>query len=568
MTLQADSRTTEPSVSPDVTISGSGLSVEDVIRVARGRVHVRITDDPEVIKKVLDAQRFVRDAVSRNAPIYGVTTGFGGMADVVIPPDEVRDLQQNMLWYHKVGTGGRLAEADVRASMLLRANSHLRGVSGIGMELIRRLVVFLNAGVTPHVRDLGSIGASGDLVPLTSITGALVGHPAGFTVDMEGSEIDARVALQRLGLPPLQLEAKEGLAMLNGTSVMTGIAAGCVHDATVLVALAMGTHALAIRGLGGTNQSFHPFIHAHKPHPGQRWAAAEMLELLQGPLLSRDELDGRHDHRDEDLIQDRYSLRCLPQFVGPLVDGLGNVAGQIEIEINSATDNPLIDVEGGASYHGGNFLGQYVGVGMDHLRYYLGLLTKHLDVQVAQLVTPAFSRGLPASLVGNSTRRWNMGLKGLQICANSITPQIEFLGNSLADRFPTHAEQFNQNINSQGFGSATQARRSIDLAQRYLAIALIFGVQSVDLRTHLLVGHYDARRGLSAPSAALYDAVRTVIGVVPSADRPLVWNDDEQALDIWVDRLTDDIAADGVVPAAVAGTMAGLRALRENASGR
>jgi phenylalanine ammonia-lyase len=200
--------------------------------------------------------------------IYGVTTGFGGMANVLIAGEDAADLQNNLLFL-KAGAGRRLPKADVRAAMLLRANSHLRGASGVRLDLIRRIEIFLNAGVTPHVREFGSIGASGDLVPLASITGALIGVDPCFTVDFNGEEVDALTALERLGLPRLRLRPKEGLAMVNGTAVMTGIAANCIYDAHVLLALALGAHALAIQALGGTDQSFHPFIHTHKPHPGQ-----------------------------------------------------------------------------------------------------------------------------------------------------------------------------------------------------------------------------------------------------------------------------------------------------------
>jgi phenylalanine ammonia-lyase len=313
----------------------------------------------------------------------------------------------------------------------------------------------------------------------------------------------------------------------------------------------MGAHALAIQGLLGTNQSFHTFIHHLKPHPGQLWAAEQMLKLLHGSQLSRDELDGQHDYRDGDLIQDRYSLRCLPQYMGPIVDGLAQIGRQIAVEMNSATDNPLIDVQNQTDYHGGNFLGQYIGVAMDHLRYYLGLLAKHLDVQIALLVAPAFNNGLPASLVGNPDRKVNMGLKGLQIAGNSIMPLLTFFGNSLVDRFPTHAEQFNQNINSQGFGSANLARQSIDTFQQYMAIALMFGVQAVDLRTHQRFGHYDARSTLSPATLPLYEAVREVVGRPPSRSRPYIWNDNEQPLDEHIARIAADIAGGGRVPQAV-----------------
>jgi len=534
-----------------VTVGDRHLTVDEVVSVARYGALVRINDSPEVLQNVQASCDYIRDAVESGQPIYGVTSGFGGMANVVISRECAALLQNNLMWYHKVGAGQGLPLADVRAAMLLRANSHLHGASGIRLELIRRMETFLNAGVTPHVHEFGSIGASGDLTPLAYITGALIGLDRCYTVDFNGEEMDAPTALSKLGLEPLQLLAKEGLAMMNGTSVMTGIAANCVYDTRVLLALSMGAHALAIQGLNGTNQSFHPFIHKLKPHSGQKWAADQMLNLLAGSLLVRQELDGSHDYRGENPIQDRYSLRCLPQYLGPIVDGIKQITQQVEVEINSVTDNPLIDVENQASYHGGNFLGQYIGVGMDQLRYYIGLLAKHLDVQIAYLVAPEFNNGLPASLVGNRQRNVNMGLKGLQITGNSIMPLLTFYGNSIADRFPTHAEQYNQNINSQGFASANLARRSIEIFQHYMAIALMFGVQAVDLRTYIAADHYDARATLSPATRDLYLAVRDVVGQPPSPDRPYIRNDHEQALDEHIARIAQDIATGGQIVAAI-----------------
>jgi phenylalanine ammonia-lyase len=275
--------------------------------------------------------------------------------------------------------------------------------------------------------------------------------------------------------------------------------------------------------------------------------------------LNRDELDGENDYRGHQPIQDRYSLRCLPQYMGPIIDGIAEIAQQIEVEINSVTDNPLIDTENQASYHGGNFLGQYIGVGMDRLRYLLGLLAKHLDVQIALLAAPEFNNGLSPSLVGNTSRKVNMGLKGLQIAGNSIMPLLTFYGNSIADRFPTHAEQFNQNINSQGFASANLGRRSIELFQQYMAISLMFAVQAVDLRTHQVAGHYDARECLSPLSLPLYKAVRDVVGQPPNTEKSYIWNDNEQSLDIHIAMIAADIAQEGQIVQAMNPILSSLK---------
>ena len=533
-----------------VTIRGDGLSIADIAAVARG-ARVELTSDEAVLGRIAASRQCILDAVERGTPIYGVTTLFGGLADRVVPKHLAAELQENAVWQHKASTGERLGVADVRAAMLLRANSLARGVSGVRLEIIERLATFLNAGATPEVFELGSIGASGDLVPLAYVAGSILGLDPGYRVDLDGRTVGSVEALERLGLAPLRLEPKEGLALMNGTSVCTGVAANCVARARELIALSLAAHALFVQALRGTTQSFQGFIHEHKPHPGQRATARAMIALLAGSRMTHDESDGDRTHRRGNLIQDRYSLRCLPQYLGPIVDGVAQIAREIEIEANSATDNPLIDATTGSIFHCGNFLAQYVGVAMDQLRYHLGLLAKHLDVQIALLVTPEFSNGLPASLVGNREREVNIGLKPLQLVCNSIMPLIAFHGHSLADRYPTHAEQFNQNVNSQAMGSAILARRSLDLLEHYVANSLLFAVQAVELRARELTGQFDARAALSTATASVYEAIRAALGRPISSDRPLVWNDNEEFLETLVARVRDDLQTGGRILAAV-----------------
>lgn len=541
-----------PSREPTVLLRGAGLTIDEVMRVARDGAHVEFAPDPSMRDRIQRSYEVIQKVVAAGETVYGVTTGFGGMANVLISAEESEQLQDNMLWYHKAGAGGRLPVADVRAAMLLRANSHLRGVSGLRPELIERLLTFLNAGVTPHVPELGSIGASGDLVPLTYITGALVGHDAGYRVDFQGREMDSTEALERLGLPRLRLQPKEALAMLNGTSVSTAIAAGCVHDARVLVELSLHAHAFMLQGLRASDLSFHPFIHDNKPHDGQVWSAARLRELLHGSGLVR-HADGRNRNPAAGLlVQDRYSSRCLPQALGPVVDDIAQAARQIEVEMNSATDNPLVDPESGGIYYGGNFLAQYTSMAMDRLRFGLGMVAKHLDVQIAQLVTPEFNNGLAPNLAGNPGRRVNMGLKGLQICGNSIAPLVSFFGNSLADRYPTHAEQFNQNVNSQAFGSANLARQSIGLLRQHVSIALLFGLQAVDLRTYLLAGHYDAAQLLGPAQRPIHAALRKATGTPSSQSRPWLWDDNQRVLDSDLAAVNAELAHGGTILQAAA----------------
>lgn len=531
-------------VTDSVLIQGEGLSLWDILRVARERLKVRLPD-ASGLQKVASSCDFVRRAVERGEAIYGVTTLFGGMANLAVPKESAAALQNTLPLSHKTGTGPYLSNEDVRAAMLIRANALLRGASGIRLELIQRLARFLNENVTPRVHCHGSIGASGDLVPLAYIAGSICGLAASFRVDYDGEEVQAITALRRMNLPPIRLEPKEALALMNGTSVMTGVAATCTADAMQLLAMAVSAHAILAQALRASDESFQPFIHHHKPHLGQNWIAAEMLDLLNGSSLCRSEAGRSRDRNPGELIQDRYSLRCLPQYLGPIVDGIMAIAGHVEVEANSATDNPLIDGEAGVAYHCGNFLGQYIGVGMDQMRYHLGMLTKHLDVQIATTVAPEFSNGLPASLVGNTRSFVNTGLKALQLTANSLMPRISFFGQSIADRFPTHAEQYNQNINSQGLGSAVLTRESLDTCHQYMAVALIFAAQAADLRTFERFHHYDAQETLSPATQPLYNAVKRIAGVEPCRDRPYVWDDADQALDEHIAALVRDIQTPG-----------------------
>lgn len=535
-----------------LTLRNSGLTIEDIAAVATGR-EVRVSEEFGLRQTIANSSTFIRKAAEQGTPIYGVTTCFGGLADRVLPAEAAAELQMNLVWSHKAGVGARVPAADVRAAMLLRLNSLVAGISGVRMELLERYERLLNEGVTPHVREFGSIGASGDQVPLAYIAGAAIGLAPEYRVDFRGQEMSGGEALARLGLQPIPLSAKEGLALVNGTSMTTGVAANCVYRARRMMALSMATHGLFVQALGGSLQAFHPFVHRYKPHPGQSWAAREMLALLKGSRFVQDDSDGKRQHKNGHLIQDRYSVRCLPQFMGPIVDGLARLARQVEVEANSVTDNPLIDAAHGAVYHCGNFLAEYIGIAMDQLRHYLGLVAKHLDVQIALLVAPEFNNGLPASLVGNMETGINTGLKALQLTANSMMPMLLFYGNSLSDKFPTHAEQFNQNLNSQGMGSACLTRKSLDLFEQYAAVSLVFAIQAVDLRSRANNGHYDPRRSLSAATLDLYEAVREATGRPCSEERPYLRDDHDLLLDEQVDRILGDIRRNGAIMQSLAG---------------
>ena len=290
-------------------------------------------------------------------------------------------------------------------------------------------------------------------------------------------------------------------------------------------------------------------MHERKPHPGQVWSAKITDRLLNE---GRESLNGSaHKDRQPEHVQDRYSLRCLPQYFGPIVEGLARITDVVETEMNAVSDNPLVDAADERFYQSGNFLGQYVGVAMDDLRRFVGLLAKHLDVQIASLVAPAFNHGLPSSLRGNDGLPYNMGLKGLQITGNSIMPMLTYLGNPIVEHFPTHAEQFNQNINGLSWGAANMAWRSVELFQHYLSVALIFSVQAIDLRAKSTLGHYDGRALLGSLLAPLYSAVCDTAGVERGKDRPFLYDDSDRWLEEQLAALHTDICRHGKVTDAV-----------------
>lgn len=530
-------------------LCGQQLTVDEVYAVASGARSVSITDDPEVLERLVRAQDLVREAVDSGERIYGLTTGFGSMADLPVCASDAEASQTNLLEFLSAGAGKPVAEIHVRSAMVLRANMLLRGASGVRMEVIERLVKFLNAGATPVVGELGSIGASGDLIPLGTIARAITGQAASCKVVLEGKEVSREEALAALGLEPLPLLPKEALAIVNGTSFSAAIAMNNLYATRNFLGLAFAAHAMMVRALLGHEAPFAAFVHQCKPHPGQVWSAATMRRLLG--VNENGEPNGVDSHPRTHL-QDRYSLRCLPQYMGPIVEGILRIERTLETEMNAVTDNPLIDTESGRFFQSGNFLGQYVGIAMDELRKHIGLLAKHLDVQIALLVSPEFNHGLPASLMGHGDSPINMNLKGLQITGNSIMPMLTHLGNPLVEHYPTHAEQFNQNVNGLSWGASNLAGQSIELFTSYAAVALIFAVQAIDLRADKDEdGSCDGRTLLQGPLLPLYEAVYELAGRTPGGESPLVSDHEGKPLEQTLADLATSIREEGAVVEAV-----------------
>lgn len=527
-------------IKPDVIpLEGNYLSLKMLVEIAYGKVDIELTTNSETLNKIQQSHDFIQQAALNQQPIYGVNTPFGGMANQVLTAAETQQLQTNLMYFLKTGTGNYIDDVYVRAGMTILTNALIKGVSGIRKEIIERYIFFLSNKITPQVHELGSIGASGDLVPLASVAGAATILANCYTVKYNDKVYGAEEIAAQFHLPKIALLPKEGLALVNSTAMLTGIAAVNLAHLNNLIALAMHAHALMMQALNASIQPLDAFTHAHKPHPGQIFVASTISDLLSDSKLLR------HQHNEinpsSNLYQDRYSIRCIPQFLGPVIDGVKSVYNSISIEANSVTDNPLIDIENAQILHGGNFLGEYVAIGMDQLRNYIGLVAKHLDAQIAMLVMPEFNGGLPSSLVGNPENKTNLGLKGLQISGNSIMPMLLFYGNSIADKFPTHAEQFNQNINSQGYNSALLTKTAIDLFRKYIAIALVFGTQAVDLRVKANNSDASVKELLSPATYASYSAVRKLAGNEHLLHQPVVYNDVDFPLDLLLKNIEQDI---------------------------
>ncbi|HWX41023.1 MAG TPA: aromatic amino acid lyase, partial [Blastocatellia bacterium] len=339
-----------------VEIDGSSLTLEEVQQVAEGE---KVALAAQARAPIEEARRFVEDIVRRGEVVYGINTGFGALADVVIPPAELRELQVNLVRSHSCGVGDPLPERVVRAMMVQRANVLAKGFSGCRTVVIETLIRMLNAGVHPVIPSRGSVGASGDLAPLAHLALAAIGEGEAL---YNGKRRAAREALEMAGIEPLTLEAKEGLALLNGTQAMTAVGVLALLEAERLADAADVTGAMSLEALRGTPVAFDERIQAVRPHPGQIASARRLCKLIEGSEI-------RESHRDKGTdprVQDAYSIRCMPQVHGAVRDSLAHARNVLEIEINSATDNPLIFAEAGEVLSGGNFHGEPVALALDY----------------------------------------------------------------------------------------------------------------------------------------------------------------------------------------------------------
>jgi len=454
-----------------IEIDGRSLDLAALRAVVRGGEGCSLSD--EARERVAAARAVIDRVVASGEATYGVNTGFGDLAGISIPAARVRELQHRLLLSHAAGVGEPLPDSVVRGMLLLRANALAAGHSGVRVEVVERLLALLSHDVLPVVPSRGSVGASGDLAPLAHLALPLIGRGR---VRVRGAETGAAEALGGLGLEPLALEAKEGLALINGTQAMTSLLALACLDLGRLVRLADLVGALSTDALRGTDTAFDPRLHAVRPHPGQVASAANLRGLMRGSAI-------RESHRHGDVrIQDPYSIRCMPQVHGAVRDALTDAVRRVEIEMNAVTDNPLVfTAENGAAegevLSGGNFHGAPMAQAADLLAIAATDLGSIAERRIEKLTNAHFS-GLPAFLVEDAGV--NSGFMIAQVTAAALVAECRvFAHPASVDSVPTSADK--EDHVSMGMGAALKLAEVVALVERILAIELLAAAQGVDL---------------------------------------------------------------------------------------
>jgi histidine ammonia-lyase len=492
-----------------VRFDGRFIGVQDIVDIAYERRGVVLGTDIAFRARIQAGADFVARLLAEDGVIYGVTTGFGDSCTVAIPPHLVAELPHRLYAYHGIGAGRHLDAVETRAVLATRLASLCRGMSGVGIALLEQIVALLRHDILPLIPAEGSVGASGDLTPLSYLAAVLCGER---DVLADGVRMPAAQALAAAGLQPLRLRPKEGLALMNGTAVMTALACLAWRRADDLSRLATRITAMNVVASAGNAHHFDETLFDAKPHPGQQRVAARL----------RADLASERPTRNDARLQDRYSLRCAPHVIGVLEDALPFLESQISNELNSANDNPLIDPVAGRVLHGGHFYGGHIAFAMDALKTLVANVADLLDRQLALLVDTRFNHGLPANLSGAQGERAaiNHGLKALQISVSAWTAEA-LKGTMPASVFSRSTECHNQDKVSMGTIAARDCLRVLELTEQVVAAMLIAGRQALALRQRLQPLH------LTPALAGLFDALCARIAFV----------DEDRALDADLQRL-------------------------------
>jgi histidine ammonia-lyase len=457
-----------------LTLSGQRLSLEEIAGVALGAEHVALS--PVARERALESRRVVEQITDSGRVVYGVNTGFGKLADIKIAPPELRELQLNLVRSHACGVGPALSEMETRAMLLLRANVLALGYSGARPLIIETLLAMLERGVHPVIPEKGSVGASGDLAPLAHLALTVIGEGEAF---YQGERMASIEALGRARIAPVSLEAKEGLALLNGTQAMGAVGGLALHRAETVARVADVAGAMTLEALRGTPVAFDERIHAARPHPGQMEVAAHLRELLR-------ESEIRVSHLENDpRVQDAYSLRCMPQVHGAVRGALAHARETVEIETGSATDNPLVFVAENEVLSGGNFHGAPLALAFDYAAIALTDLMSITERRIDRLVNPDFNEGLPPFLTAQPGL--SSGFMMTQVTAAALLCEARVLAHPASiDNVPTDGGK--EDHVSMGMTAATKLRAIVENAEHTLAIELLAAAEGLEYRLPLQPG--------------------------------------------------------------------------------
>ena len=454
-------------------LNGQALTLEEIAAVAIGGETVQVSASAR--PRVLASRKVIEEIVARDEVVYGVNTGFGKLSDVRIPQADLRQLQLNLVRSHACGIGNPLSIPEVRAMMLLRANVLALGFSGIRFEVIEMLCKMLNRGVHPVVPEKGSVGASGDLAPLAHLALSLIGEGEAFS---EGERMSSSDALHRMKLEPAVLEAKEGLALLNGTQAMHAVGGMAILRAKRLSRIADVSGAMSLEALTGTPAAFDPRLHDARPHPGQKAVAKHLLSIMEGSEI-------RESHRaDDPRVQDAYSLRCMPQVHGAVRGALDHCESILLIESAAATDNPLV-FENGDIISGGNFHGAPLALAFDYAGMALTDLMSISERRVDRLVNPDKNEGLPAFLARKPGLE--SGFMIPHVVAAALLNEARVLAHPASVDNVTTSGGKEDHV-SMGMTGALKLRSMVDLAENLLAIELLAGAEALEHRRPLKGG--------------------------------------------------------------------------------
>ncbi len=473
-------------------ITGDALKIEDIFRVAY-KPEKAVTLSPVAIKKIKQSRDYIEDRIASGETMYGVNTGFGAFSSVRISDADIEILQKNLIRSHSSGVGDPFTKAQTRAMMLLRANALARGHSGVRVIVVEKILEYLNNDIIPVIPCQGSVGASGDLAPLSHLALALIGEGEVWESGVQATyHLNVHVRLKDLGISALELKAKEGLSLINGCQVMTALGALGLYEARNLAWLADLSGAMSLEAMKGSRSAFDPLISAVRPHPGEAKTARNLLKILGAKSEISD------SHLDCDKVQDAYSLRCMPAVHGAVKDTLRFAAQVLETEANSSTDNPLVFAEDNKILSCGNFHGEPVAFALDFLGIALASLANISECRLTLMINPSMS-GLPAFLTNNGGL--NSGHMIVQVAAASLVSENKILAHPASvDSLPTSADK--EDHVSMGTIAARKFLMILKNAQNVIAMEMLSACQALDL-----VGPLKPSAGVKAA----YDLIRQTV---------------------------------------------------------